>query len=34
MSLVQGTARAEFKRDSWGVAAIQGLHTRADQQEA
>lgn len=32
--MVQGIARAEFRRNSWGVASIQGLHTRAAQQEA
>lgn len=35
VTLVQGTAviRAKFRRNSWGVAAIQGWHTRAVQQE-
>lgn len=32
--MVQGTACAEFRRNSWGVAAIQSLHTRAAQQDA
>lgn len=32
--MVQGTACTEFRRNSWGVAAIQSLHTRAAQQEA